>query len=432
MKSDIKQSKGSRVDVTVSVTAEEFKPFVDAALREFVAEADLPGFRKGKAPSELVRERVGEYALYEHAANDAAKKYFLDLADQNNWQPLDQPSIEVTKLAPQNDFEFKASFTTFPDVSLPEYKTMLKPLGALWHEPQVTPSQVQETMEWLQKSRRTFVVASHAVQPDNRVTVDFSMTENGQPVPEGDQKDFSFVLGEGRIFPEFEQQLVGMETAGTKTFSATLPKDYWNKTIAGKTISFSVLLKGVEDVQMPGLTDEFAKSLGKFETMAALEQSVREGMEREEKEKEQQKFRMALLEAIDKQTTMDVPDALVSREQDLMVHELEHSITQGGMDWKEYQTHIGKTEEQMKKEFEDQAKKRVRYALIMRAVADKENIEPTQDEVQDEVSRALMQYKTPEQAAKSIDVESLVSYTRNILTNEKVSQFLESCARSAA
>ena len=432
MKSDIKQSKGSRVDVAVSVTAEEFKPFVDAALREFVANADLPGFRKGKAPAELVRERVGEYALYERAANEAAKKFFLDLADQNNWQPLDQPSIEVTKLAPQNDFEFKVSFTSFPDIALPDYKNLLKPMGSLWHEPQVTPAQVQETMEWLQKSRRTFVDAPHAAQQGNRVTVDFSMTENDQPVPDGAQNDFSFVIGEGRIFPEFEQQVLGMEKAATKTFSATLPKDYWNKTIANKTIAFSVLLKNVQDAQMPELDDEFAKSVGKFETIAALEQSVREGMEHEEKEKEQQKFRMAILEAIDKQATMDVPEALVSREQDLMLHELEHSIEQGGMEWKEYLTHIGKNEEQMKQEFKDQAQKRVRYALIMRAVADKENIEPTNDEVQDEVSRALMQYKTPEEAAKSIDVESLVSYTKNILTNEKVSQFLESLARAAA
>ncbi len=432
MKSDIKQSKGSRIEASVIVSAQEFEPFVESALREFIADADLPGFRKGKAPAQLVRERVGEYALYERAANAAAKKYFLELADQNGWQPLDQPDIEVTKLAPGNDFEFKASFTSFPDVSLPDYRILLKPLGALWHEPQVTPSQVQETLEWLQKSRRTFTDAAHAAQSGNRVTVDFSMTENNQPVPEGQQNDFSFVIGEGRIFPEFEQQIIGMEKAGQKTFIATLPKDYWNKTIAGKAISFSVLLKNVQDVQLPELNDEFAKLLGKFETIAALEQSVREGMEHEEREKEQQKFRMALLEAIDKQASMDVPESLVLREQDLMVHELEHSISQGGMDWKEYQANIGKNEEQMKQEFKDQAQKRVRYALIMRAVADKENIEPTNDEVQDEVSRVLLQYKTPEQAAKSVDVESLVSYTRNILTNEKVSQFLESCARSAS
>lgn len=430
MQSNIKKLPGSRIEFSVSVPVDEFKQFVDAALREIVAETELPGFRKGKAPAAFVRERIGEYALYERAANAAAKKYFFDAAHEHDWTPLEQPHIEVTKLAPNNEFEFTASFSVMPDVSLPDYKALLKGMDKDLREAAVPDEKIQETIAWLQKSRRTYQDAGHPVENGSRVTVDFSVTENGMALQDGTQENYSFVTGEGRVFPGFEEQITGLVKGAEKKFSAAVPQDYWNKAIAGKTVEFSVTVKNIQDVRAPALDDAFAQSLGKFPTMDALRQSIRQGLMQEERDKETQRWRMALLGAIDTQATMDVPDALVSREQDMMVHELEHSVAQTGIDWSLYQKQIGKTEEQMKQEFKDQAVTRVRSALILRAIADTESLEPTKEEVQQEVDRALLQYKTPEEAAKSIDVDALVSYTKNILTNEKVSRFLESCARA--
>ncbi len=428
MTSTITQLGQSRVEIKVSVLANEFQSFVDTALKDFVTEAELPGFRKGRAPASFVKEKIGEFALYEHAAEDAVKKLFADAVAEHSLDPIGKPDVEVVKLAPGNPFEFKAVFFVMPDVKLPEYRAIAQSLTSEYHPVSVSEDTTQETLAWLQKSRRTYTDVSRPAQAGDRVTCDFTISENEKPVEHGAQNDFTFVIGDTHVLPGFEEKMIGVAPKTATSFAFAIPHDYWNKDIAGKTVSFNVVVKKNEQTHDPVLDDAFVKSLGTFETLDALRANVRKGLEAEEKEKEQQRFRTLILKRVDEKTEIDTPPLLIEREQDMMVNELRHAIEETGIDWQMYLTQIQKTEAAIRKEFATQAKDRVRFALILDAIAKKEFIEPSKQEIEQEANKALVRFKTPEEAGKTIDVGALISYTKNVLINEKVSQMLESIA----
>ncbi|OIO50236.1 MAG: trigger factor [Candidatus Brennerbacteria bacterium CG11_big_fil_rev_8_21_14_0_20_43_10] len=428
MTSTITQLGQSRVELKISVPTGEFQSFVDAALKDFTAEAEFPGFRKGKAPAQLVQEKIGEFALYEHAAKNAAMKFFADAVTEHSLDPIGKPDVEVLKLAPGNSFEFKAVFFVMPDVKLPNYRSIAQSLKPEYHSVSVSEDKVQEALAWLQKSRRTYTDVSRPAQTGDRITCDFTILENSKHVEHETQKDFMFVIGEARVLPGFEEKIIGAAAGITTSFTLTIPDNYWNKDIAGKIVNCNVVIKKIGQTHNPILDDAFAKSISKFETMDALRANIAKGLEAEEKEKEQQRFRTLILKRIDEKTEIDTPALLVEREQDMMVHELRHAIEETGIDWRTYMTQIQKTEDEIRNEFASQAKDRVRFALILDAIAKKQAIEPTKEEIEQEANKALARFKNPQEAEKTIDVTALISYTKSVLINEKVSRMLENIA----
>lgn len=426
MNSEFKKLPGSRISLKITLSPTEFLAFVERALAKLVAEIEIPGYRKGKAPKELVRQRVGELALYQEAATEAAEKLFWQEVKKNDWEVITKPEITITQLAPDKPFEFEAVFTIVPQLTLPtNYQESLK---ALKHEKRavvVQEEEIESSLLWLQRSRSSFEEVDRQAQEEDWLTIDLVMTHNHQPIEAGQQKDFRFLLKKNALIPGLFEQLLGHQKGEELRFSLTIPEDYWQKELAGKSLDFEVKIKKIEQEKLPELNDEFAQKVGRFNSLAELRESIAEGLRLEAEEKETQRFRLLLLEELRKLATFELPSVLIEREQEVMLEELKHSIKDNGLDWQEYLNHLGKSETELKQEFQPEAERRLAYALILDEVAKQQAIELTKEEVEQEANKYLAQFQTVAQAEKSIDVYKLIAYTKEKLRNEKTLQFLE-------
>ena len=211
-----------------------------------------------------------------------------------------------------------------------------------------------------------------------------------------------------------------------KAFTISMPADYHEAALAGQETDFWVKIKKIEERELPELNDEFAAGLGTFSSLEALKQNIREGITKEKEEKERERIRIAVMDAIAAKTEITIPQTLIESELEKMAGELKANIESMGMNFEKYLEHIKKTAADLRTEWADEAKRRVKIALILRKISETKNIEPTEEEIVAKAEKILSRYKTPEEAAKNLDPEAIRQYARGIARNEKVFEYLES------
>jgi len=423
MKQEIKNLENSQKELIISLDFEEFKKFVEEATEELIKEVELPGFRKGKAPKELAIKNIKEFDIYEKAANLAAKKNYLDYISSNNLEPLTSPDIEVLKLAPNNEFSFKATFYVIPEIDLDDYQEKIKHLKNQKKEVKVEEQEIEESLNWLLKSRTNYEKSNSEIKIGDKVKLDFDIKENGSIIDS--QRDFEFITGEKQVFEDFEKNILGLKENETKNFSVEVPSDYWSKDLAGKNVDFEIKIKEVYNAISPTLNDEFAKGLGSFKSLVDLKENLKTGLLEEKKNEERERFRVLILKELAKIISIDLPPVLIDREIEIMIEELKNSVSKNNLDWNIYLKQINKTEDDLRTEFKDRAIERIKIELILREIAQEEQIEPSEEEIEEEVNKYLLQFSKPEQAKNNIDEQELKIYIKSILTNQKVTEFLE-------
>ncbi len=424
----------SRIELEVTLPFSEFEPHVKRAAASLGEERDIEGFRRGKAPYEAIKNKFGEAAIFERAAEHAVRKTYPALIetlednppeDAKEFVPVGSPDITVIKLAPGNEFIYKAAVSLMPPIELPDYAAIARPLAADKKEVDVTEEEILKTLEWLRESRMEVIPVERPAQTNDAIEIDFQIRHNGVKWENGESKNHPLVIGKNKFIPGFEDKLIGMKSGDEKDFSLTLPSDWHDKQLAGKAIDIHAIMKTVKERRIPGLTDEFVKQLGAFESVDALKQNIRAGIRQEKEEKERQRVRVMIIEAIAKTITVELPDVLIEREVEKMFDELKNSLEQMSMQWEDYLTHIKKTEDSLRAEWRPEADKRVRIALVLRAIAKKENINPSIQEVEEKSNEYMRQFGSPKDAEKQIDPDRLREYAKGILKNEKVFELLE-------
>lgn len=337
----------SELEFEVTIPFSEFEPGLREAAALISEEVEVKGFRKGKAPLEVIKNRVGEYAVYERAAQLVVEKTYPGILQKilagkelpPNRPPIGKPEITITKLAPSNDFQYKVKLVLLPEVKLPDYKFVARLVNKEKREVSVTEDEITKTLEWIRESRSE---------------------------------------GEG------------------------------------------------ENRKLPELNDEFAKSLGKFSTLVELKESIREGIRMEKEFKERERMRMKIIEKIAAESQIEVPDLLIEAELDKMLEELKSGVENLGMKWEDYLfSHIRKDPAELRKEWRADAEKRVRTALCLRAIAEREGITVSSEEIKEKADEFLRQFADVKEAENTIDPERLKEYSKNVLRNEKVFEFLE-------
>lgn len=271
-------------------------------------------------------------------------------------------------------------------------------------------------MRWLQGSRATYAQVLRPARKGDAVEIDFEVGANGRKVNNGSAKKHTLILGEGGYLPGFEEQLIGMASGEEKKFSLPASK--------GK-LEFHVKVNSVKDRQLPDLTDDFARSLGKFENLESLRNSVRGGLTEEKELQERDRIRILMLTKIDERSQFDLSEDAVLEEVKSMIIELKSSLAGMGLPFETYLKQIKKTPAELEEAFRPEAVRRVRFALILREIAHEVGIEPTETEVKEAADKFLRRFASPREAQEAIDPESLMRYTRNVLRNEKTFEFLE-------
>ncbi len=423
----------SEAEITVTLPFAEFEPYLARAAALVSEEITIEGFRKGKAPYEIVKNRVGEHAIYERAGELAVRKTYpnvlRELAAGNqlpaSTHPIGRPQIEITKLAPGNELMYRAKTALLPAVTLPDVPEIARRIRAGREAQTVEEKEVQAALQWLQESRARLITVERPAQTGDRVEVDFEIRHEGVKIAEGDSRNHPLIIGQNKFIPGFEEALIGMKTGDRKEFTLPTPENWHEKSFAGKTLAISAQMRLVQERRMPELNDEFAKGIGNFPSRSALDASTREDLQTEKNEKETQRIRSLMIAQIAKDALIEVPDLLIEAEVDKMTEELRRGIADLGMKWEDYLVHIKKSPEELGREWRPEAERRVSVALTLREIAAGEHIEPSEEEVRERESHFLRQFKTAHQAENTIDPVELREYTKGVLRNEKVFEYLE-------
>jgi len=427
MKHQINDISKTEKEITLELPAEEFDQFKDKVLKEVSQNTTLKGFRQGKAPQDMVKNILGKGERFlEDVIKEAVNYFWHDFMHDKNWIVAEGPEISIIKAAYQNPFIFKAKILIVPEFSIPKnYKNIVKKLKHKKIE--IEDEEVERSLGWLRKSRANLTNVERRAQKGDSVEVDFTTKIKGQELKGGSAKEYKFILGEGKLLPGFEDNIVDMEAGQRKEFSLEMPKDFWNKEIQGAVIDCVVDLKKVEEVALPELTEEFAKTLGNFKDVKDLKNNIEKNLFTEKESEEKERWRMEVLEAISQKTDILIPEKLVERELSAMKDELMKNMASLGMSFGDYLKRLNKTEEEFLKSLRGQAQKRAAGALVLKALVKLENINIQDEEVEKYAQEQLMRWGYNKMGAeKKISPEDLRIYAKELLSNEKTFEFLES------
>ncbi len=420
-KYDLKKLPKSQLEITVTILADDLKPFVEKAVEVLSQQSKIEGFRPGKVPYDILKQRIGEMKIYEEAAAMAVEKSYIEIGLKEKFEPLGSPKVDFEKLAPGNDFTYKATVDLIPEVKIGDYKS----IKVKEKEVKITEAEVNKTITELQEMRVTEVLESKTIAKGDKVEVDFEVSRDNVVIDGGTQKKYPLVVGTNVFIPGFEDNLIGLKAEEGKEFELTFPEKYHNKNLAGKPAKFKVKVLAVYKRTLPEANDEFSVSLGQ-KTLAELKDSIKHNLEHEAHHKEEERIDIELLEKIiDKSQFGEIPDVLITAETNKMMQEIENNIMQQGLKFEDYLVHLNKSRDQMKLDFVPQAIKRIKGALLTRAIFFQEKMEVAESDIDRELEamgRAYAQHPEMQQNLKNPEYRE---YMRNMIANLKVMEYLK-------
>jgi trigger factor len=374
--------------LTMAVPVADIERQVDERLKKLARSVRMPGFRPGKVPLKIVAQQYGPQVRSEVTGN-AVQKAFTDAVRDQNLRIAGYPRIERKEGAPEGELQFSATFEVYPEVGLGDLAatTIERPTLA------VGDAEVDQTVEVLRKQRTRYHAVERAAAVGDRVTVDYTGTIDGAEFPGGKAADFGFVLGEGRMLPEFETGVTGLAAGDERTIAVTFPADYQSKDVAGKTASFAISLKKVEAARLPEIDAEFARSLGVADgDLAKMRAEVRANVEREVKKRLGSQLKAQVLQALVDTTRLELPKALVDLELERLVAGARADLQARGLKMENVPI-----DPQL---FESQAKRRVALGLVVAELVKRFDLGAKPEQVRRLVEEHSESYEQPTEVVK--------------------------------
>jgi trigger factor len=418
MQVDKKNLEKSQVEISVSLSVEEFTPFIEKGAKKLTEKIKIEGFRPGKAPLEVLKAKVGEMSILEEAAQLAVEKTVDEIIEKNTLglKPVGSPSVNVTKLAPDNPFEFKVVLSLLPDVALGKYKE----LGLKKDEVKIDAEKIEKTLKDLAEMRAIESLVEREIEDGDKVTVDINMLLSKVAIENGQHKELAIIVGKDYLVPGFDKKLIGAKAGDERKFDLVYPDNHHQKELAGKKVSFEVRVKGVYNREIPEVNDELAKNMH-FKDLKDLRDALEENIKQEkERESELKSESEMISKIIDDAKISELPEILIQSEARNIMSELEQSVIRQGGKFDDYLSHLKKTKEELMLDMLPNAVKRVKSALVIREIAIVEKIDVSEEEIEEKISELKEKYKGNAEVLKMVAEAGYKSYLRNILNNEKV------------
>jgi len=405
------KKEGNEGILTITVSAERFDEALDQAFKKVVKDVTLPGFRKGKVPRHIFEKRFGVEALYQDAVDIILPDAYAEAVEQTEIFPVDQPKIDIEEIEKGKDLVFVCEVTVKPEVKLGEYK------GIEYEEEtiEVTEEEVDEELKRLQERHAELVLKEEGkVEEGNTVVIDFEGFIDDEPFEGGKGENYSLEIGSGHFIPGFEEQLIGKEAGEEVEVNVTFPEDYHAKDLAGKDAVFKVKIHEIKEKQVPELDDEFAKDVDdEVETLAELrEKKEKEIRERKQREYEN-KIRETIIEKVTENAEIDIPEAMINTELDNMLREFEQTVQMQGMTMDMYYEMSGQDEEKLREHMKEDAEKRVKTNLTLEAIFEAENLEVSEEAIDEEIAKMADMYKIEKD-----QIVSMLGGNTDILKND--------------
>lgn len=418
MKVQKKDLEKSQIELLVELSLEEFKPFIEKGTKKVSKQVKIEGFREGKAPYDLLKQKVGEMAILEESARLAINETIGKAMDENlkDEHPVGQPQVDIVKLAPENPMEYKVVLALLPKVTLGDYKNA----KVKQEKAEIKDEEIDKMLDNLREMRVKEVIADREVKDTDKVLCDVEMFLDKVPIEGGQSKGVAVVVGKGYFVPGFGKKLIGAQKGETKEFNLPYPKDYHQANLAGKNVEFKVKVTEVYARELPELDEEFCKGLG-AKNVDELKKSIKDNLMHEKKHSVEQKAEIEMMEKILKDTKFgDIPEVLVNQEAQGMVQEIEQQVMSQGGKFDDYLTSIKKTRDELLLEITPDAIKRVKSALLIREISLAEKVEVSEKEIDKKVEELLKQYQGYEKVEERVKDPSYRAYLANNMANRKV------------
>ena len=304
----------SQVLFEVTVPSDEVLSYKEKAALVLSERLEIDGFRKGKAPYDIVKQYVGSARVFEEAAYIAMDKKYQAIIAEHKLRALGSPKVEILKIAEGNPLVFSVTIAVYPEVKLPDYKDIAKQCEKDRALIKVEDEEVEKAVDFLRHSRRKEVLVSRPAQKGDLAEVDFEIRSAGVKIEGGESKDHPIVLGEGKFIPGFEDGIMGARAGEEKEFSISVPEDYGKESLRGKKMDVKAKVNAVYELTTPELTDEFAKTIGNFDTAQAMRDNIRDGLKAEKEAEEKERMRNLTAGKIADAAEMEAAAILIDQE----------------------------------------------------------------------------------------------------------------------
>ena len=422
-----KTEKANEVKLEITIEAEKFENAIKKVYFQNAKYFNIPGFRKGKAPMNIVEKYYGAQIFYEDAFNEVATEAYDEALEANKIDAVSRPVVDIKQMEKGKDVIFTAVVQTKPEVELGKYKGIEIPKV----EYKVEEKDIEHELGHMQEhNSRLITVDDRALENGDIATIDFEGFVDGVAFDGGKAEGHELEIGSGSFIPGFEDQLVGMKIDEEREIKVTFPKEYFSKDLAGKEAMFKVKLHEIKRKELPELDDEFAKDVSEFDTLAELKASIKEKIEKNNEQRQKYETEDLAIKAVCEDVKVDIPSGMVGFEVENMMKDFEQRLSYQGLNLDQYLKMIGKTEEEMKKEYEPQAIEAIKSRLVLEAIIKAEKIEASEDEIKAKMEEMAKNYgKKVEEISEN---ENLKRYLKEGIESEKALEFIVSNAKFTA
>lgn len=376
--------------LTIEVAAEDVEKALQAAYLKERKRISLPGFRKGKVPRQMIEKMYGAEIFYDDAANALIPKAYADAYDECELDIVSRPEIDVVQIEKGKDFIFTATVATKPEVTLGEYKGLEVDKVSTRVTQKEVDAKIQEEAE---KNARTITVEDRAVQDGDEVVLDFEGFVDGVAFEGGKGENYPLTIGSGSFIPGFEEQLVGAEAEKEVEVKVTFPEDYHAEDLKGKEAVFKCTVHEIKAKELPEIDDEFAAEVSEFDTLEEYKADVKAKIKEQKAAEGKAKQEDQVVEQAVKNATYELPEAMVETQAEQMANDFAQRMQSQGLTMEQYFQFTGTTAEQMMEDLKPQAVKRIETRLVLEAIAKAENIEISDEKLDEEIGKMAEAYK---------------------------------------
>ena len=401
------------------IEAEKFENAMKDVYKKNAKYFTIPGFRRGKAPYNIVEKQYGKEIFYEDAFNEVVPPVYDEEIKNNNIEAVSRPDIEIKQMEKGKDLIFTAVVQIKPKVELGKYKGIeIKKI-----EYNVSDKDIEDELNKMaEKNSRLVSVEDRAVKKDDIAVIDFEGFVDDKPFDGGKAENYELTIGSNTFIPGFEDQIIGMKIDEEKEISVKFPDEYFSKDLSGKDAKFKVKLHEIKVKELPKIDDEFAKDVSEFETLSELKNNIKEKFEKNNEQKQKSETEDEAIKAVCDNVNVEIPSGMVETEIDRMLEDMEGRLRYQGIGLDQYLQIIGKTKTDMRKEYEETAKESVKSRLVLEKIAETEKIEAEEKQIKDKLDEFAKAYNKTEEELR--ENKELVDFVEKNLKLENTIKFI--------
>ena len=389
MKAELVKKEGNKVTLKITVDNNKFEEAVNKAYNKTKGKYNIPGFRKGKAPKVVIETQYGKGVFYNDAIDMLFPEVYPEAIKELNIDPIDRPDLDIEEISKDNGLVMVVNVEVKPEFELGAYKG----IEISKVDNTVSEEDVEARLnEMVNRNARLTSVEDKALENGDTAVIDFEGFKNGVAFEGGKGENYNLVIGSNTFIPGFEDQLVGKKAGEEVEVNVTFPEAYHAENLAGKPVVFNVKVNDVKVKEVPALDDEFAKDTTEFETLAELRADVKAKLEEQAKNAADAEMRNALVEKVSANTEVEVPEAMVQHQIDNMLMELNYQLQYQGLNLEQLLQMTGRGLDELREERRADAERLVKSSLVLEAIAEKENVEANDADVDDELEKMAAMY----------------------------------------